>query len=258
MREYSTPAFAQAYRNPNEKTNSTAVADCVNGILEVAAKHLQQDLRTLRVLDVGCGTGDYAIEIESRVQSVVAVEPDSVAIKTAKNKCSHLSSNVRLIHGLIENVDIAGPFDLAISLTTVEHMPDAKASYQKILELLRPGGIIYLTAPNKLWPLECHYHLPLLSWLPLPLANRYLKVMGRGESYEDCSYMRTYWGMKKLFSSLDCSFEFVVPDEANSYVGVGDTRRINSFIRTAGIRLIRRFPIFWTISKGFIMVIRKD
>lgn len=253
----SLNSFSQAYRDPTEALDEQVVRGCVQGILDAAATHLRMPASKMTVLDCGSGMGDYLFEMEKHVAHATGVEPDSAAYKQAVNRHKAISSRTSLIHGFVEDVKFDQKFDLAVSLTTVEHMPQARKSMESLLEALRPGGIIYLTAPNKLWPFECHYHLPFLSYLPLPLANMYLWLTGNGSSYEDCSYSRTYWGMKKLFAGLSCKVMFVVPDETNKYVGAGDTNVFRSFVRTFGIRLIRRIPAFWIISKGFVMVIQK-
>jgi hypothetical protein len=65
--------------------------------------------------------------------------------------------------------------------------------------LLRPGGVCYLAAINALWPIEPHYDLPFLSYLPKSLANIYIKVKRKKEYYETPV---TYWGLMKLTKSF--------------------------------------------------------
>ena len=250
--------FLQAYRNPHQANPPQVIKDCVDGILQEAKRHLTTPPSEWSVLDVGCGSGEYSLELSRHVARVVGVEPELRAVEVARQQLRAGSiKSVEFATGFIEDYRTTQLFDLAISLTTVEHMPDARKSFAHILDLLKPGGVIYLTAPNKLWPIECHYALPFLSWLPLPLADLYLRMMGYPQSYADCSYMRTYRGMKKLFAGLNCQAEFVLPDINNSYIGVGDTNRVRRLVRVLGIALIRRVPAFWTISKAFLMVIRK-
>jgi len=147
---------------------------------------------------------------------------------------------------------------LALSLTTIEHMPDAYKSYKHVMSLLKPGGMMYLTAPNKWWPFEPHYDgLPFLGWLPLPLADYYLRVTKWGGSYKDCSYGKSYFSIKKLFNQFPCTYYFHLPAKDAGYLGCAKKGPI-MLIRGFGIELIRNIPIFWAISKGFIMVIKKN
>lgn len=249
--------FKQSYRNPEESLSSLAVSDCVHEALSLAEKRMGRARQSLSVMDCGCGTGDYLFELERHARQAVGIEPDAAAFEVATLRKSKHGHRSKLVHGFVEDYSDPETFDLILSLTTVEHMPNARASMEKLVQLLKPGGMIYLTAPNKLWPMECHYGLPFLSYLPLPFANLYLRLSGKGKSYEDCSYARTYWGMKRLFAGLNCKIEFVLPDENSRYLGGGDTNRLRRWIRRTGIRMIRRLPWMWVISKGFVMVIQK-
>jgi hypothetical protein len=67
--------------------------------------------------------------------------------------------------------------------------------------VLRPGGVVYLAASNRLKIVEPHYGLPFLSMLPRPLAHLYLRLT-RGENryYEQ---LRTYWGLRSLVRGFD-------------------------------------------------------
>ena len=209
------------------------------------------------VIDVGCGWGEYAFELEKRVKSVTGVEPYKKLYLTAEENRKKRKSKVKFYNKLIENFSTTKKYDLALSLTIVEHMPNAELSNAHIINLLKDGGMMYLTAPNKLWPKEPHYELYFLNWLPLSLANIYLKASGKGSSFEDASYARTYFGMKKLFNPLNCRYYFWLPDSNKAYLGLGSGGRTSFFIRNAGISLIKKMPLFWAISKGFIMVIVK-
>jgi len=46
-----------------------------------------------------------------------------------------------------------------------------------------------VTAGSRLALIEPHYRLPFLSWLPRPLATAYLRLSGRGSSYEGIRFL---------------------------------------------------------------------
>lgn len=207
---------------------------------------------------MGSGYGEYSFEIEKYVKKVVGVEPFLPAFKKAISKKREIHSKVSFYNLPIEKFKTRQRYDLVISLTTMEHMPQAKKSFWHIFELMRKGAVIYLTAPNKLWPFEHHYRLLFLSWLPLGLADFYVRITGKGKSYKDSAYAKTYFGMKRFFDQFPCEYKFILPQNPDaSYLGCGTQKGVYKIIKNLGIYLISKFSFFWIFSKGFIMLIRK-
>lgn len=238
--------------------SSSVVKSVVREILFVSQKELNKPTTELSVLDVGLGNGRYSFEIEKYVNRVTGVEPFFNACKQAIDKKREIHSKVNIFHLPIEKFRTRERYDLVISLTTIEHMPKARESFLQIFKLMRKGAIIYLTAPNKLWPFEYHYKLPFLSWLPLNLANYYVRIFGRGKSYEDSAYSKTYFGMKNFFDQFPCEYKFILPyDKDSLYLGCGAGGKIYKLIKNLGIFLIAKFPFFWIFSKGFIIIVKK-
>ncbi|OGH16072.1 MAG: hypothetical protein A3C30_00550 [Candidatus Levybacteria bacterium RIFCSPHIGHO2_02_FULL_40_18] len=245
------------YLNLTDETSvpHAAIEGTIEDILLVAEKELGKSTKDLTVLDIGSGFGLYSQELAKFVKKVVGVEP----FKGAYEKAIRMNrrSNVKFVNSLIEDYKGKEKFDLAISLTTLEHMPHQEKSFKNVFRIMKPGAILYVTAPNKLWPIEPHYELPFLSWLPLSLANLYLKITGRGESYQESSYSRTYFGMRRLFDNFNCDYYFPVPAPNAIYIGCGRRTGMNTLLKHGGIWLIKKAPLFWLLSKGFIMVVKK-
>jgi len=227
----------------------------INEIITIASKKLKKRTSELIVLDVGCGYGFYSEELSKKVKKVIAVEPYIKAFNVARKRTK---ANLIFYNCKIEDFKTNTKFDLILSLTTLEHMPDAYASFKRIFSLLENHGIIYLTAPNKFWPLEPHYKLPFLSYLPLPLANLYLRGTGKGNSYEDSSYSKSYFGILNLLRKFPCSYTFQLPNPSSPYIGMGTKNPVYHIIKNIGIFLIWHFPLLWIFSKGFIIVIQKN
>jgi SAM-dependent methyltransferase len=66
----------------------------------------------------------------------------------------------------------------------------------EVWRVLKPGGICYLAVPNRYWPMEPHYRLLLLSWMPRSLANCYVRLAGRGTHYPE--QLPSYWSIRRL------------------------------------------------------------
>lgn len=241
----------QTYINASFFLPETVVKTTIDEVLAIAKKELNKNPENLTVLDVGSGKGEHSLELAKRVKSVVGIEaynPSYLIAKQTKTKAIFYNK-------LIENYRTTKRFDLAISLATIEHMPNASESFENIFYLLKKGGMIYMTAPNRLWPLEPHYNLLFLNWLPLPLANFYLRITGKGKSFKDSSYSKTYFGMKAFLNKFPCAYYFYLPDPQSPYLG--GTGLIYKILYKFGIFLISLIPLFWIISKGFIIVVRK-
>jgi hypothetical protein len=112
--------------------------------------------------------------------------------------------------------------------------------------------VLYVLVPNKLWPIEVHYRLPFLSYLPLGVANWYLRATGRGTDYTDASYAPSYFRLRRLLRAQpELTSEFVLP--ARIELTAGGARWHYRW----GVRAIRACPLLWAISKAFLVVARK-
>lgn len=237
----------------DEKMSKGAVAE----IIMAVKKYVDKPIDSLDVLEVGSGRGYYAYEMSKHFKSVIGVDPYDEAFKSAQ-KLSNNKKGLEFKKILVENFKTKKKFDLIVALTVLEHMQNKKRSFKKIFSLLKDDGVIYITAPNKYWPFEQHYGLPFLSWLPLPIANIYLKVTKGVDSYEDCSYSTGYLEIKKFLSQFTTNFEFILPfDKESDYLNCGHKSPISSALRNIGIQLIKFNSLFWCVSKGFIVVAKK-
>ena len=96
-------------------------------------------------------------------------------------ECNDLANvDFKVMHalhtGFADNI-----FDVVVCNQMYEHVPDAEQLLQEIRRILVPGGVCYFGATNRLKVIETHYgRLPFLSFLPKPLANLYLRILGLG------------------------------------------------------------------------------
>lgn len=250
----------QSYVSPGfyDSLDTKVTESVIQNILHIAKERGMKNPNELKVLDAGSGDGNFSFAIEKYVKKVIAVEPDDIQYKMGIEKKKKNKSKVIMYKTLIEEFSTNERFDLVFCLTILEHMPNAKASFNNIFKLMNKGSLIYLTVPNKLWPYEYHYNLLFLSWLPLPLANLYVRIFHRGKSFTDSSYAPTYFGVKRFFDKYPCKYEFVPPNESAAYLGWGlPTSKWYSIMQSFGIKLLHIHPFFWFFSKTFIMVITK-
>ena len=74
--------------------------------------------------------------------------------------------------------------------------------------VLSDDGVVYFGMMNRLGVIEPHYRLPFLSYLPQPLADRYLRLTRKGEHYYERSM--TARGLRRL-TRLFRVWDYTVP-----------------------------------------------
>jgi SAM-dependent methyltransferase len=63
-------------------------------------------------------------------------------------------------------------FDVAFSNAVLEHVGDAERQRRFVEEAVRVSRRVFLTTPNRWFPIEVHTRLPLVHWLPEQGAHR--------------------------------------------------------------------------------------
>jgi SAM-dependent methyltransferase len=106
-----------------------------------------------RVLDVACGEGYGArLMLDWGAASVDGVDVSEEAIARANDLFR--GERVRF-HQLaaerLEETFAPGSFDLAITLETMEHVPDPASFLRSLRRLVAPGGAIVVSCPNDHW-----------------------------------------------------------------------------------------------------------
>ncbi len=91
-------------------------------------------------------------------------------------------------------------FDMVLLNHIYEHVADQSALFREAHRILKPGGVAYVSAGNRLAIVEPHYRLPFLSWLPNPVADRYVRWTRRGSGYDDIRF-RTYRPLRALIEA---------------------------------------------------------
>ncbi|WP_448600205.1 class I SAM-dependent methyltransferase [Thermoleptolyngbya sp.] len=69
-------------------------------------------------------------------------------------------------------------FDLVVSFAVIEHVGSRAQQRAFVRELCRVGKQVYITTPNRWYPVEFHTILPLIHWLPPDWFRRILRVLG--------------------------------------------------------------------------------
>lgn len=109
---------------------------------------------SLDVVDVGGGTGGFAVPLAQHGHTVTVVDPSPDALATLGRRASSagVGARIRAIQGdtdtLLEVVD-AGSADLVLGHSVLEVVEDPARTLRLLTEVLRPGGALSLLAANR-------------------------------------------------------------------------------------------------------------
>ena len=91
-------------------------------------------------------------------------------------------------------------FDLVVSFAVLEHVGSRANQRRFIEELCRVGKRVFVTTPNRWFPVEFHTLSPFLHWLPAPTFRRILRSLGRDfYASEDQLNLLSAHEMRELF-----------------------------------------------------------
>jgi 2-polyprenyl-3-methyl-5-hydroxy-6-metoxy-1,4-benzoquinol methylase len=114
-----------------------------------------RDLAGKRLLEIGCGRGGFSIWLASRHPAPAAIcAADFSPVAVAKGAERARALAVPALRWEVGDIQALahpdGTFDTVISCETVEHVPDPARALRQLGRVLRPGGRLFLTAPNYL------------------------------------------------------------------------------------------------------------
>ena len=110
-------------------------------------KLIPADVSGMSCLEVGCGTGKISKVLAPLVKRLTVSD---LSENLAKEVGKQLGVDWLKQDACALNMP-AESFDMIISSECIEHTPDPKKALAEMARVLKPGGFIIVTAPNKLW-----------------------------------------------------------------------------------------------------------
>lgn len=167
---------------------------------------------SLRILDVGCGTG-VNLEFLSRFGKVSGIDISSEAVRYC-----HIKGFSDVWQGRAENLDIPGAsFDMVVAIELLEHIQDDVATLREFSRVLRSNGLLFLTVPayQFLWT----EHDEILGHVRrYTLPGLRAKLEEAGFVVEKGSYMVTFTSPLFLYRILKKLFRSKKTKSQTSYV----------------------------------------
>jgi ubiquinone biosynthesis O-methyltransferase len=108
---------------------------------------LTEDIKGKQVLDAGCGTGWFSKGAADRGAVVTSMDLGEKLLAEVKKKCD---SN-RVVGSILEMPFPDNHFDIVVSSEVIEHTPNPEQAVKEIFRVLKPGGTMVLSTPNRFW-----------------------------------------------------------------------------------------------------------
>lgn len=96
-----------------------------------------------RILDVGCGTGQFLSHLLKAGYAVNGVEPDDDARTLAE------STLQRSLFASISEIHAIEPYDVITMWHVLEHVPDLRLTLSRISRLLSEDGYLFIAIPDR-------------------------------------------------------------------------------------------------------------
>src|SRR5271154_2812753 len=109
-----------------------------------------------RMLDIGCGSGVFTQALGSAFREVHGIDLQDFYLNQFREA---VKEDKRFVVSNMSAADMTFPddfFDSIVTIETLEHIPDLPATSRGIVRVLRPGGELLITVPNRWFPFENH------------------------------------------------------------------------------------------------------
>lgn len=184
------------------------------------------DLKNRRFLDVGCGLGLFSARALELGAAVTGVDVGANLVKRCRLKLPDASFSVS---SALELCFGDGQFDVVLCTEVIEHTEDPRLAVAELLRVLKPGGYLALTTPNKMYK-------PLFSFLSFARIRPY---------HGNENWLFT-WDLKKLLMRDGNQIE------RTRYFNFGYPSKYLDFLE--GHEFLRNFAI----NQGYLLVKKYD
>lgn len=159
----------------------------------VLSNYFKQDIENFRMLDVGSGNGTICDYFYQK-NEIFCVDVQDQRINRMPN--FRKVESEKLPYG-------DESFDIVISNHVIEHVRNQELHLKEIYRVLKKEGVCYLATPNLIFPMEPHYKIPLIHYLP---HNIFIKIIKLLNKYEEEIFLLSH---DKLTDIVEKDFNYI-------------------------------------------------
>jgi ubiquinone/menaquinone biosynthesis C-methylase UbiE len=207
--------------------------------------------KNLKLLDIGCGFGGATVAWSLKGLKCVGIDMLEEDLKIARLRAK--SKGVRPIFLKVNSTKIpfsTDSFDIIICDQVLEHTPNFKKTISEMKRIAQKNAIIYIDIPNKFFPIEPHYNLFFVHWLPKKIQKYYIKLRRRKQLYYPIKIL-TYFELKKEIKKNNLEIVATTKEYINNTLDYSCLKNvIAKILNTAGVP-------FYLFSPTIQFILRK-
>lgn len=169
-----------------------------------------------KFLDLGCGSGGTSLALAERGAKINAIDHHPGRIQKLSDLAAETGLAISATTMDAHALEFSGAnFDGVILQDVIEHLPDPEVVLQEIARVLKPGGLIYLSTPNRWSPLnfisDPHWNLPAIAVLPRRAVGFCVTRIFRREDNRrsDLAALLSLRKVSRLFKNVSVQLRFV-------------------------------------------------
>lgn len=210
------------------------------------------DFADKKVLDLGAGMGGLSVALMlkygERGVSLQAMDYNPAYCEIARLRAERYDLTLPIIVAAGEHLPYPdASFDVVTCLDVLEHVQDTEQVLREIKRVLRPGGVLLTSVPNRRAFRDPHYHLPLINWMPKSWAEKIIKRTGHSkdggllQDRQELSELSTYtWGgITRVANHVGLAIQ----DQVLWRIEHGEVRQLKG-IRRKVLALVQRVGLF--------------
>lgn len=127
---------AAEWDTPERRARTHALADAIRAAVPLDP--------TMRMVEIGAGTGLLGLDLLADVASVLLTDPSPGMLGVARDKIreGRIRGADATLHDVLSGPPPGAPFDLVVSALALHHIEDTAAALASIRHMMRPSGWI--------------------------------------------------------------------------------------------------------------------
>lgn len=122
-------------------------------------KLLKGKLKGKTLLDAGSGTGIFSQGAVERGAIVTSLDVGEDLLNQVAKKCQ----SKRVVGSVTELPFGDDIFDIVLATEVIEHTIDPQRAIRELCRVVKPGGILLITVPNKIWK----FYVSIADWFKI-------------------------------------------------------------------------------------------